>query len=143
MHRADPVAEGASQGGMVSYRGPGGEEFRYCFTRYLSFRLPGLSPVIRGTGPCDHRCPTKRQARIVKGYLSSFFNENDFLRPFLVRETSEEVELSNRIVICVLSSDYRSLRGYTAIACIVDELAYLSIEGSGGIRRLSGACAVG
>jgi hypothetical protein len=74
--------------------------------------------------------PTKRQSTLVKRYLSSFFNENTFLRPYLVRETSEEVELSNGIIIAVLSSDYRSLRGYTAIACIIDEVAYLTIEGS-------------
>jgi len=73
--------------------------------------------------------PTKKQARIIKGYLSSFFTDNHFLRPYLARETAEDVELTNNIVIACLSSDYRSLRGYTAIAAIVDEVAYLSIEG--------------
>lgn len=74
--------------------------------------------------------PTKRQATIIKRYLSSFFNDNDFLKPFLVRETSEEIELNNDIIIAVLSSDYRSLRGYTAVAAIVDEIAYLNLEGA-------------
>jgi len=74
--------------------------------------------------------PTKRQAGIIKRYLSSFFNDNAFFSPFLVRETSEEIELNNNIIIAVLSSDYRSLRGYTAVAAIVDEIAYLNLEGS-------------
>ncbi len=73
--------------------------------------------------------PTKRQATIIKRYLSSFFNDNAFFRPFLVRETGEEIELNNDIIIAVLSSDYRSLRGYTAVAAIVDEIAYLNVEG--------------
>jgi hypothetical protein len=47
----------------------------------------------------------------------------------LARETSEEVELSNNVIIATLSSDYRSLRGFTGIAAIVDEVAFLSIEG--------------
>jgi hypothetical protein len=74
--------------------------------------------------------PTKRQSSIVKRYLSSFFSDNPFLAPFLVRETSVEIELSNHVIIAVLSSDYRSLRGFTAIAAIVDEIAYLNLEGS-------------
>jgi len=74
--------------------------------------------------------PTKKQSGIIKGYLSSFFNENRYLKPFLVRETVEDVVLRNSIVISVLSSDYRSLRGYTAIAGIIDEVAYLTLEGS-------------
>lgn len=74
--------------------------------------------------------PTKKQARIIKAYLTSFFTDNPFLSPYLARESAEEVELSNNIIISVLSSDYRSLRGFTAIAAIVDELAYINIEGS-------------
>ena len=73
--------------------------------------------------------PTRRQATIIKKYLSSFFNDNDFLRPFLANETREEIELTNNISIAVLSSDYRSVRGFTAVAGIIDEVAYLSAEG--------------
>jgi len=46
--------------------------------------------------------PTRRQAGIIKRYLSSFFHDNDFLRPFLVNETREEIELSNSISIAIL-----------------------------------------
>jgi hypothetical protein len=74
--------------------------------------------------------PTKRQARIIKSYLTSFFTDNPFLSPFLARESAEEVELTNNVIIACLSSDYRSLRGYTAIGAIADELSYFSVEGS-------------
>jgi hypothetical protein len=74
--------------------------------------------------------PTKRQSGIIKGYLSAFFSDNELLKPYVIRETSEEVELSNNVTIAVLSSDYRSLRGYTAIAAIIDEVAFLMAEGS-------------
>lgn len=74
--------------------------------------------------------PTIKQAKIVKSYLSGFFNDNPFLKDYLSRETATEIELTNNIVITCISSDYRSLRGYTAVACIVDEIAYLMIEGN-------------
>jgi hypothetical protein len=73
---------------------------------------------------------TRKQAGIIKNYLSSFFNDNPFLKPFLVKETVDGIELTNRIVIAPMASDYKSLRGFTAVAAIVDEVAYLSIEGA-------------
>jgi hypothetical protein len=72
--------------------------------------------------------PTKKQSGIIKGYLSTFFQDNEFLKPYLVRETTEEVELSNRVVIAIISSDYKSLRGFTGLACIIDEVAFLGVE---------------
>jgi hypothetical protein len=74
--------------------------------------------------------PTLRQSQIVRGYLSSFFQENAFLRPFVKTETRDTLELTNSVAITAISSDYRSLRGYTAVAAIVDETAFLNVEGS-------------
>ena len=71
--------------------------------------------------------PTRTQSRIIKRYLSNFFHENRLLKATVVRETSEELELSNRVNILVLAGDFRSLRGYTAVCCIVDELAFFLI----------------
>jgi hypothetical protein len=73
---------------------------------------------------------TKMQSTIIKKYLSSFFNENRYLKTLLVKETSFEIELNNRITIMVLPSDFRSVRGFTAIVAIIDELAYFQLEGS-------------
>jgi hypothetical protein len=74
--------------------------------------------------------PTRQQSGIIKKYLSGFFRENAFLSPLLIRETREEIELSNRVTILILSADFRSLRGYTAVAGIVDEVAFLMDEGA-------------
>lgn len=73
---------------------------------------------------------TKNQSNIIKRYLSGIFNQNPFLKSLVVRETQTEIELSNQIVITVMTSDFRSLRGYTAIACILDEIAFFQSEGS-------------
>jgi hypothetical protein len=74
--------------------------------------------------------PTKEQAALVKRYITGFFSANDFLRPLLAQETATEARLSNRITILVLSADFRSIRGFTAVAGIVDEVAFLMDEGS-------------
>ena len=73
--------------------------------------------------------PTRRQAGIIWRYLLSLFKDIAFLSPFLLSETREEIQLTNNISILVMSSDYRSLRGFTAVAGIIDEVAYLSAEG--------------
>jgi hypothetical protein len=74
--------------------------------------------------------PTRQQSAIVKGYLSGFFRENAFLQALLARETREEIELNNRVTILVLPADFRTVRGHTAVACIVDEVAFLMDEGA-------------
>lgn len=74
--------------------------------------------------------PTRKQAGIIKNYVSGFLYDHPLLKGHVVRETSEEIELDNGIVISTLASDFRSLRGFTAVCCIVDEIAYLNIEGS-------------
>ena len=74
--------------------------------------------------------PTRKQGRIIKAYLSSFFSQNEFLRPFVLKETIEDIELTNSITISVLASDYTTIRGFTAVAAIVDEVAFLTVEGS-------------
>jgi hypothetical protein len=74
--------------------------------------------------------PTREQAGIIKRYLGGFFRENPLLASLLVQETKDRIELSNRISIMVLSADFRSIRGFTAVAGIVDEVAFLMDEGS-------------
>jgi hypothetical protein len=74
--------------------------------------------------------PTRKQSAICKGYVSARFNQNDFFKSLVRRETSEELELVNGAVISILSSDYRTLQGFTAAGAIVDEAAYMDVEGA-------------
>jgi len=74
--------------------------------------------------------PTRKQATIIKNYCSGFLAAHPLFKGHIVRETAEEIELDNNTVIATLSSDYKSLRGFTAIACIIDEIGYLNFEGA-------------
>lgn len=95
---------------------------------YAAFKEHRLSPGERGYILCVG--PTKRQTKILKNYMSAGFHRNDLLRPLLQNETREELELTNGVVVAVLASDYRSLRGFTGLMGAIDEMAYLNIEGS-------------
>jgi hypothetical protein len=64
------------------------------------------------------------QARIVHRYVRANFQDNALLRPFLVRETAEAIELSNAVEIIVATNSFRAVRGRTIVCAIFDEVAY-------------------
>lgn len=73
--------------------------------------------------------PTRQQASIIKRYVSGFFMGNAYLRPMIKKETADGLELSNRVAVTILSGDYRSVRGFSAVCVLVDEVAFFQSEG--------------
>jgi hypothetical protein len=63
-------------------------------------------------------------------YARGFFEASAILRPELVDVTRDELRLRNSNVITTLAADFRSLRGRTLLACILDEAAFLKDEQS-------------
>lgn len=78
----------------------------------------GLVPIIS---------PSKSQSRIVKGYLRSIF-ETPLLANEVETETREGFELKNGTRIEILAGDWRTIRGFTLLAAIVDEAAFFGVE---------------
>lgn len=74
--------------------------------------------------------PTRKQSGLCKSYVSARFNQNPLFRSFVSHETREHLYLTNGAVISVLSSDYKTLQGFTADVGVVDEAAYMDSEGS-------------
>jgi len=72
----------------------------------------------------------KPQARILKRYVSGILNQSSGLRQFKKKELSWEIELNNRITIAVKTKNFRSIRGYTCVAAILEELAFWRSEES-------------
>jgi len=66
----------------------------------------------------------KKQARTTLRYIRGLFQSNEMLGRMVVRETNEGLELNNRSVIEVLSSNFRSVRGYSLASVVNDELAF-------------------
>jgi hypothetical protein len=74
-------------------------------------------------------CPTKKQARIARDYISSYFQNSEYLRSLVVNETVDTITLSNRNRITVMATDFRSVRGFGCPLVILDEACFFTIEG--------------
>jgi hypothetical protein len=72
----------------------------------------------------------KDQAKILKRYISGILERSPGLRHLKVKELAWEIELNNRITIAVRTKNFRTLRGYTVIAAILEELAFWRSEES-------------
>lgn len=66
----------------------------------------------------------KAQAKVVLDYAKALVHEIPIFRAMIERETGEEIELTNRLSLVVLANDFRSIRGRTLVAVILDEAAY-------------------
>jgi hypothetical protein len=72
---------------------------------------------------------TKDQARTIMAYIAEMLRV-PLLKSLVVKELAESFELSNRVRIEVSPSNYKSVRGYTLIACLLDEVAFWRSEDS-------------
>ena len=65
----------------------------------------------------------RKQARSVLGYLGGLLELIEF-KPYLHRSLKEAVELHNGVNIEVLTANYRTVRGYTCVGVVCDEVAF-------------------
>jgi hypothetical protein len=72
----------------------------------------------------------RRQARVVKRYIAGLLRAHRSLEALIAKETADSIQLTNGIVIEIHTCSYRSLRGYTCIGAVCDEVAFWQDEGS-------------
>ncbi|QDT52247.1 hypothetical protein Pan44_02560 [Caulifigura coniformis] len=70
---------------------------------------------------------SKRQGSIIKGYTRSIF-KTPLLAQEVVEETREGFTLRNGVRIEILAGDFRTVRGFTLLAAIVDEAAFFGTD---------------
>jgi hypothetical protein len=89
-------------------------------------------------GLCDHRdvlvpgetgvvllvAPSQRQAKIVLNYVEAVFQQTPIMRQLIASRTADTLELSNSTSIEVRPASFRSLRGPTYLAAILEESAF-------------------
>jgi len=83
---------------------------------------PHLSPGETGTIKiiaCD-----RRQARVIHRYCRALLTRVPVLAALVERDDADGIELSNGIVIEIQTASFRSVRGYTVIAALCDEIAF-------------------
>ena len=66
----------------------------------------------------------KTQARIVFRYVKAYFQTVPLLRSLIVRETEDELELSNGVEIVITANSFRAVRGRSVVCAIFDEVAF-------------------
>ncbi len=72
----------------------------------------------------------KAQAGIIKAYISGVFDRVKCLKGLVAKENQETIELRNGISIAVKTASFRSVRGYTILAAILEELSFYRSEDS-------------
>jgi hypothetical protein len=72
----------------------------------------------------------RKQARVIKRYVSGLLRAHPSLEALIGNETAEAIWLTNGLCIEIHTCSFRSLRGYTCIGAAVDEVAFWSVEDS-------------
>jgi hypothetical protein len=89
---------------------------------------PFLSPGEKGTIMII--AADRKQARVILRYVAALVKEVPILASLIQREWAEGFDLSNAVSIEVATCSFRSTRGYTLVAGLLDELAFWSTETS-------------
>ena len=77
----------------------------------------------------------KAQAGIIKAYISGIIAGNRSLGAMVKQETKEAIELKNGIHVAVKTSNFRTVRGFTMVCAIMEEIAFWRSEDSANPDR--------
>ena len=130
--RETPPTEPASEAWLPIGRRGGKSRVLALIAVYLAtFRnwRPHLAPGERGV--IQVIATDRKQARSIFRYARALLLETSALAPLVGNETAETLELRNGVDVEITTSSYRAVRGYTIVAALVDEIAFLPTgEGS-------------
>jgi hypothetical protein len=98
--------------------------FLACFKSYRHILAPGERGVVMVLAA------DREQARVVLGYIEALLEQVPMLAALIAQRTKEEITLTNRITIRVHTASFRSVRGFTVVAAILDEVAFWRSEDS-------------
>jgi hypothetical protein len=91
--------------------------FLACFYDYSRYIVPGERGTILVIAS------DRRQARTIFGYIKGLLTNIPLLRHMISRETAEAFDLSDNISIEIQAASYRTVRGYTLVAALLDEVS--------------------
>lgn len=70
----------------------------------------------------------RRQARVVRRYVGGLLASTPVLQLLVTRESQDAIELSNGIAIEIHTASFRTIRGYTVVGAVCDEIAFWPTE---------------
>ncbi len=91
--------------------------FLACFRSYTDYLGPGERGTIMVIAA------DRKQARATLRFIAGLLAV-PMLKKLVERETAESFDLSNRVTIEVATANYRTVRGYTIVAALCDEVAF-------------------
>ena len=89
---------------------------------------PHLAPGERGTVMVI--ATDRRQARTIFRYVAALLRGVPMLDALIERQTGDCIDLAGRISIEVHTASFRTVRGYTVVAALLDEMAFWRTEDS-------------
>ena len=95
-----------------------------CFLDHSSHLVPGE------TGYVLTLSPTLAQAQLVQSYCLAFLESSPILAQQIISSNATEIKLKGNIVISTHACSFRSVRGRTLLAVVMDETAYFRDETS-------------
>lgn len=102
---------------------------------YLGLFVDWSKHISRGERPFIFIVsPNKDQGQIIMGYVKELLDLNDSLRRKVKRELAESIELMNGITIAIKPASWRSTRGFSALAVILEEICWFRWETDSRVR---------
>ncbi len=104
--------------------------------------LDDYSPYLRSGERATVMClaTDRTQALIVHRYVTASFKSLPALRPLVLRQTDDTLELRNGVEILIATNSLRAPRGRTVAVAIFDEVAYWRSSEDFGISRHRSVC---
>jgi len=130
-HRAEPPTRRANEAWLVCGRRAGKSFILALIAVFLAaFKdwKPYLGPGERGTIMII--AADRKHARTIMRYCKGLLHTVPMLRQLIEAEWVESVDLDNRITIEVHTCSFRTTRGYTVVAALLDEVAFWQGEDS-------------
>jgi hypothetical protein len=72
----------------------------------------------------------RKQSRVILRFIRALLTKVPMLAKLIERETAEAFDLANSVTIEVATASYRSTRGYTLVAALLDEVAFWPTDDS-------------
>jgi hypothetical protein len=129
--RSSPPTAPRQEGWLVAGRRSGKSFILACVAIFLAcFKdwRPFLGPGEVGTVMIV--ASDRRQSRVIMRYCLGLLRAVPMLKQLIEGETQESIQLRNRVVIEVHTASFKSTRGYTIVAGLLDELAFWPVDES-------------
>ncbi|MGH9682308.1 MAG: hypothetical protein ACRD4S_01685 [Candidatus Acidiferrales bacterium] len=88
------------------------------FRDYTAFLAPGEVGTVMVVAA------DRKQARTILRYVRAFVRDIEMFSRMVTRELRESIEFSNRVVIEIHTASFRTIRGYSCVACVNDEISF-------------------